>query len=332
MVLPNHIIIWLSIITIFSSVLSSFVHYLLTKPVERSILLLVKQSHQMEKGKFDHSLPVEGPEEIKELTNRFNLMNIRLNDAFNQIKQAEASRKELVANISHDLRTPMSSIKAFVTAIQDGVVEDDATFNRYLRTIGFETERLDQLIQQLFQLTLLDSGGIQLIYEPIRVDELLLAVLEHEQIHLEQKNIEIDVNLPSQIPSIDVDPLYFQKVLFNILDNAIRFSDEGGLITLSVVALPNQKIRISIRDEGEGISKEELPHIFERTYRIEKSRNKKFGGAGLGLAIAKTVVEKHKGSITATSEVGKGSEFMIVLPINRGEVGEKSEFEDFIST
>lgn len=86
MVLPNHIIIWLSIITIFSSVLSSFVHYLLTKPVERSILLLVKQSHQMEKGKFDHSLPVEGPEEIKELTNRFNLMNIRLNDAFNQIK------------------------------------------------------------------------------------------------------------------------------------------------------------------------------------------------------------------------------------------------------
>lgn len=331
MVLPNHIIIWLSIITIFSSLLSSFVHYLLTKPVERSILLLVKQSQQMEKGKFDHSLPVEGPAEIKELTNRFNHMNIRLNDAFNQIKQAETSRRELVANISHDLRTPMSSIKAFVTAIQDGVVEDDATFHRYLRTIGFEIERLDQLIQQLFQLSLLDSGGIQLTYKPIRVDELLLAVLEHEQIHLEQKKIEIDVNLPSQIPSIDVDRLYFQKVLFNLLDNAIRFSEEGGLITLSVVTLPDQKIKISIRDEGEGISNEELPYIFERTYRIEKSRNKKFGGAGLGLAIAKTIVEKHNGVINATSIVGKGSEFIIVLPINANEGEEKSEFEDFIS-
>jgi two-component system, OmpR family, sensor histidine kinase SaeS len=332
MVLPNHIIIWLSIITIISSLLSSFVHYLLTKPVERSIMLLVKQSHQMEKGKFNHSLPVEGPAEIKELTNRFNLMNARLNDAFNQIKQAESSRRELVANISHDLRTPMSSIKAFVSAIQDGVVEDDATFHRYLRTIGLETERLDQLIQQLFQLSLLDSDGIKLTYEPILVDELLLAVLEHEQIHLEQKKIEIAVNLPSQIPSIHVDRFYFQNVLFNLLDNAIRFSKEGGLITLSVETVQKQKMNISIKDEGEGISKEELTHIFERTYRIEKSRNKKFGGAGLGLAIAKTIVEKHNGRITVTSEVGKGSEFMIVLPINRSEVEEKSELEDFIST
>ena len=316
MVLPNHIIMWLSIITIFSSILSSFVHYSLTKPVERSIRLLVKQSHQMEKGKFDHSLPVEGPAEIKELTNRFNLMNVRLNEAFNQIKQAETSRRELVANISHDLRTPMSSIKAFVTAIQDGVVEDDATFQRYLRTIGLETERLDQLVQQLFQLSILDSGGIQFTYELIRVDELLLAVLEHEQIHLEQKNINIDVNLPKQIPAIKVDHLYFQKVLFNLLDNAIRFSEEGGLITLVVVTLPDQKIEISIRDEGEGISKEELPHIFERTYRVEKSRNQKFGGGGLGLAIAKTIVERHNGVITVISEVGKGSEFSIVIPIN----------------
>lgn len=330
MVLPNHIILWLSIITIFSSLLSSFVHYLLTKPVERSIQLLVKQSHQIEKGNFDHSLPVIGPAEIKELTNRFNHMNVRLKNAFQQLKKAEISRRELVANISHDLRTPMSSIKAFVTAIQDGVVEDEATYQRYLRTIGLETERLDQLIQQLFQLSLLDSGGIQLTYEQVRIDELLLIVLEHEQIHLQQKNIEIKVNLPKQIPTISVDRGYFQKVLFNIMDNAIRFSKEGGTITLTVVSLPNQKLEISIRDEGEGISQEELPHIFERTYRVEKSRNQKFGGAGLGLAIAKTIVERHHGVISVKSEVGKGSEFIIVMPIDQSEVGAKGEFEDFI--
>lgn len=331
MVLPNRIIVWLSIITIFSSLLSSFVHYILTKPIERSIQLLVKQSHQMEKGHFDHSLPVEGPAEIKELTNRFNHMNVRLHEAFNQIKKSEITRRELVANISHDLRTPMSSIKAFVTAIQDGVVDDEASYQRYLRTIGLETERLDQLIQQLFQLSLLDSGGIQLTYEYVAIDELLLTVLEHEQIHLQQKNIEINVNLPKQIPAISVDRIYFQKVLFNILDNAICFSEEGGSITLSVVHLPNHKMEISIRDEGEGISQEELPHIFERTYRVEKSRNQKFGGAGLGLAIAKTIVERHHGIISVKSEVGIGSEFIIVMPIHQREVGEKSEFEDFLA-
>ncbi len=189
-------------------------------------------------------------------------MNVRLNEAFNQIKLAETSRKELVANISHDLRTPMSSIKAFVSAIQDGVVEDDATFQRYLCTIGLETERLDQLVQQLFQLSLLDSGGIELTREPIRVDELLLTVLGHEQILIEQKNIKIDVKLPYQIPAIHVDRFYFQKVLFNLLDNAIRFSEEGGFITLTVMNSPNQKIKISIRDEGEGISSRGAPLYF----------------------------------------------------------------------
>lgn len=329
MVLDNYIIIWLSIITIFSSMLASFGHYFLTKPIERSIKLLVKQSHQMEKWNFDYSLPVEGPAEIRELTKRFNHMNYRLKGAFNQLKKAEISRRELVANISHDLRTPMSSIKAFVTAIQDGVVEDEASFQQYLRTIVLETERLDQLIQQLFQLSLLDSGGIKLNYEQVRIDEFLLRVLEHEQIHLQQKNIEMNINLPKQIPAISVDRLYFQKVLFNILDNAISFSEEGGSIILSVLSLPNQKVKLSIRDHGEGISKDELPYIFERTYRVEKSRNQKFGGAGLGLAIAKTIVERHHGVISVDSEVGKGSEFTIVIPINQSEVGEKSEFEDF---
>lgn len=330
MVLPNHIILWLSIITIFSSLLASFVHYLLTKPVERSIQLLAHQSQQLEQGHFGHSIPVEGPLEIRELTNRFNQMNIKLQNAFHEIKKAESSRRELVANISHDLRTPMSSIKAFVAAIQDGIVDDEETFKRYLRTISLETERLDQLIQQLFQLSLLDSSSIHLKFESVRADELLLSVLEHEQIHIKQKNIRIEVDLPKHTPVLHVDIQYFQKVLFNLLDNAIRFSEEGGVIALKVVMLSNQKVKISIRDEGEGISLEELQHIFERTYRIEKSRNKKFGGAGLGLAIAKTIVERHHGIITVTSEAGKGSEFSIILPISQREAEKEHEMEQFI--
>jgi two-component system, OmpR family, sensor histidine kinase SaeS len=205
MVLPTDVIVWLSVITIFSSLLSSYIHYLLTRPVQRSIALLANQSQRIAKGKFEGELPVEGPEEIRELIARFNDMNRQLNEAFTRIKHSETSRRELVANISHDLRTPMSSIKAFVMAIRDGVVDDEKTYRQYLHTIALETERLDQLIQQLFQLSLLDSGAIQLNLERSNIDQLLLDVLEHEQIHLQQKNIRIVTDLPYQIPPIQVD-------------------------------------------------------------------------------------------------------------------------------
>jgi two-component system sensor histidine kinase SaeS len=287
----------------------------MTKPVERSIRNLRDQSIQIAEKRFEGTVPVEGPVEIKELTQQFNEMNNRLNAAFEQIKQSEASRKELVANISHDLRTPMSSIKAFVTAIEDGIVEDEATFKRYLKTISLETERLDQLIQQLFQLSLLDSGAIELNKENVNLDELLLTVLQHEQIHLEQKNIQMNIEIPNDCPAIYVDRIYFQKLLFNLLDNAIRFTEIDGKIDINVVRQNDREIAISIRDFGEGIDENELSHIFERTYRVEKSRNKQYGGAGLGLAIVKTIAERHKGTVTVNSSPGKGSTFTVIIPI-----------------
>jgi two-component system sensor histidine kinase SaeS len=325
MVLPNNIIFWLSFITICSSLLSSVIHYFFTKPVERSIRLLAQESQEIAKGNFDGTLPVEGPSEIQELTQRFNQMSQQLNEAFHHIKQAEISRKELVANISHDLRTPMSSIKAFVSAIQDGVVEDEKTFKQYLKTIVLETERLDQLIQQLFQLSLLDSGAIQLKKEEINIDQLLLSVFEHEQIHLQKKKIQLNIELPNQIPKIAVDKNYFEKVLYNLLDNAIRFSPEKGIIEIKVEPIINNDLLISIKDYGDGIAEEDIPHIFERMYRVEKSRNQKYGGAGLGLAIAKTIVEMHGGKIMAESEVMKGSKFSIILPVKNREEGERNE-------
>lgn len=315
MVLPPRVIMWLLLITIVSSIISSYVHYLVTKPIERSIAMLTEQSRQIANGQFEPELPVAGPAEIRELTQRFNEMNVKLDDAFQQIKRQESTRRELVANISHDLRTPMSSIKAFVAAIQDGVVQDEETYLRYLRTISLETERLDELIQQLFQLSLLDSGAIEINRERTNLDDLLLSVLEHEQIHLEQKRLTVDVDIPKKLPAIYIDRSYFQQVLYNLIDNAIRYSPEGGRIEISVLVNNDEKLTIAIKDHGMGIAKEDLPYIFERTYRVEKSRNQKYGGTGLGLAIAKTIVERHKGDFTVSSEQGKGSVFSIILSI-----------------
>lgn len=315
MVLPPNVIMWLLVITIASSIISSYVHYLFTKPIERSIFKLTEQSRQMANVQFEDVLPVEGPIEIRELTQRFNEMNIKLNEAFHQIKLQESTRRELVANISHDLRTPMSSIKAFVSAIQDGIVNDEETYTRYLKTISLETERLDELIQQLFQLSLLDSGAIGVNRERTNIDDLLVSVLEHEQIHLEQKELTINIDIPRKLPTIYVDRSYFQQVLYNLIDNAIRYSYEGGAIQITVTELSNQQLMIAIKDTGRGIAEEDLPYIFERTYRAEKSRNQKFGGYGLGLAIAKTIVERHEGTLAVSSELGKGSVFTILLPI-----------------
>lgn len=317
MVLPPKVIMWLLLITIVSSVISSYVHYLFTKPIERSIGMLTEQSRQIANGKFEDTLPVAvaGPVEIRELTQRFNEMNTKLAEAFQQIKRQESTRRELVANISHDLRTPMSSIKAFVSAIQDGVVQDEETYSRYLKTISLETERLDELIQQLFQLSLLDSGAIEIHRERTNLDDLLLSVLEHEQIHLEQKGLTVDVDIPKKLPAIYIDRSYFQQVLYNLIDNAIRYSPEGGRIEITVSVLNDRKLTIAIKDYGMGIAKEDLPYIFERTYRVEKSRNQKYGGSGLGLAIAKTIVERHEGKLTVSSEHGKGSVFSIFLSL-----------------
>lgn len=313
MVLPPRVIMWLLLITIVSSIISSYVHYLVTKPIERSIGMLTEQSRQIANGQFKNELPVAGPVEIRELTQRLNEINVKLDEAFQQIRRQESTRRELVANISHDLRTPMSSIKAFVAAIQDGVVQDEETYTRYLRTISLETERLDELIQQLFQLSLLDSGAIEINRERVNIDDLLLTVLEHEQIHLEQKGLTVDVDIPKRLPAIYIDRSYFQQVLYNLIDNAIRYSPEGGRIEITVSVLNDGKLTIAIKDHGMGIAKEDLPYIFERTYRVEKSRNQKYGGSGLGLAIAKTIVERHEGNLTVSSEQGKGSEFSILL-------------------
>lgn len=313
MVLPPRVIMWLLLITIVSSIISSYVHYLVTKPIERSIGMFTEQSRQIANGQFKNELPVAGPVEIRELTQRLNEINVKLDEAFQQIRRQESTRRELVANISHDLRTPMSSIKAFVAAIQDGVVQDEETYTRYLRTISLETERLDELIQQLFQLSLLDSGAIEINRERVNIDDLLLTVLEHEQIHLEQKGLTVDVDIPKRLPAIYIDRSYFQQVLYNLIDNAIRYSPEGGRIEITVSVLNDGKLTIAIKDHGMGIAKEDLPYIFERTYRVEKSRNQKYGGSGLGLAIAKTIVERHEGNLTVSSEQGKGSEFSILL-------------------
>ena len=313
MILSVSMIGWLSLLTVLSAFISFLVYYLLTSPVERSIKRLAEEAHHISENDFGTKIPEEGPVEIRSLTHQFNEMSTRLSQSFQAIQKAEQSRRELVANISHDLRTPMASIRAFIQAIQDGVVEDPKSKAQYMRTISLEVERLDQMIQQLFELSVYDSGTMQLHKEWTALDQWLLEVMEHKRFILEEQHREVHIDFPERVKEVYMDGEKMKRVLVNLLDNALRHSKVGTDISIRIRQQDNF-IFIELEDHGEGISQEHLPHIFDRTYRVEASRNQKYAGTGLGLAIARHIVEAHEGKIFAASELGTGSTFTVQLP------------------
>ncbi|WP_187273890.1 cell wall metabolism sensor histidine kinase WalK [Paenibacillus sp. N3.4] len=242
-------------------------------------------------------------------------MTSNLNESFQKLRTAEASRKELIANVSHDLRTPMASIQAFVEALQDDVIQDKATFDRYLQTIRLETGRLDGLIQELFKLSQLDAGGTVFAPERYDVDHLLLDGLQSLAFHLEEKQLKIEVDLPDRLPPVAIMPQEMKRVLSNILHNAIRYSPFGGTIRLKAEQISDQFVRLDIEDQGEGMEESDHIKIFDRFYRADPSRTRASGGAGLGLAIAKSIVHLHGGAIGVESQKEKGSRFWFTIPI-----------------
>lgn len=305
---------WLSGITAGVGLLSFVLQYVLTKPLEKSIARITERTVKVAEGDFHTEVPLIGPQEFKLLAQQFNEMSSKLKDSFDHLHQSESARRELIANVSHDLRTPLASIQAFVEALEDDVIKDEATFQRYLNTIRLETMRLGGLIQDLFDLSSLEAQGEPFDPQPSHVDELLLSTLESFSFHLAEKQLNVDIELPDRLPAAMMVAAQMKRVLSNLLQNAIQHSSTGGTITLTATE-QEAFLRIAVMDQGEGIEAEETTRIFERFYRIDKSRSKSNGGAGLGLAIAKSIVERHGGEIGVQSTKGEGSCFWFTLPV-----------------
>lgn len=310
---PEKILV-LSIVTAAAGLISFLTHYILTKPIHRAIRLISLESEKIAEGQFKGKVPALGALEFRELADRFNTMSGKLEKSFTQLQQAEVSRKELVANVSHDLRTPLASIQSFVEALQDGVIEDEETFQKYLKTIRLESERISHLIEDLFQLSQLDSGFASHTPEPFHLDDLVLQTLENQYVQLEKCKIDVSVLIPDKMPAVIIVPHQIKRVLINLLENAIRYSSFGGRIEIKAENVPGDFVKIVVSDEGEGIAEEDRAKVFNRFYRVEKSRNKQHGGSGLGLSIAKSIVEIHGGSIGVENRPGGGSSFWLMLP------------------
>ncbi len=224
-----------------------------------------------------------------------------------ELKKIEKVRREFLANVSHELRTPLTSIRGFLEAMIDGVI-DEQEREKYLQIMHQETLRLGRLVSDVLELARLESGKVELERREINLALLIERTLLKLTPQLEEKNLVVKKQISPELPHILADEDRTEQVLLNLLNNAIFFSPQGGEITIGVIR-KGEYVEVSIEDQGPGIPEEELPYIFERFYRVEKSRAKKHGGLGLGLSIAKQIIELHGGEIAVESKPGQGSRF-----------------------
>jgi signal transduction histidine kinase len=289
--------------------LGSFFAHALTGRIAR----LEDAARKIQSGELSERVNVGGTDEIAALGNAFNQMADRLQSAQQKQKELEAMRRDLVAWAGHDLRTPLTSIQVLVEALSDGVVDDPESTRKYLLQAKKQVDILSLLVNDLFQVSQLDAGGLPLQFEIASLTDLISDTLESFSGQAEQRQVHL-----SGFAAPDIDPLSFDvqhmgRVLNNLVSNALRYTPPGGSVFIQAERLPG-KVVITIRDTGEGIAPEDLPHVFERFYRGEKSRSRASGGAGLGLAIVKGIVEAHGGTISVKSIPEAGTDFTFTLP------------------
>jgi signal transduction histidine kinase len=271
----------------------------ITKPIRE----LTSATHAMASGQLGQQVTVRSKDEIGELAQSFNKMNDDLARSFNL-------RKQMTADIAHELRTPLSLIIGHAEAVNDGVLPPT---HENFEIIREEAERLEKLVNDLRTLSLADAGELSLDFQPVDVNKLLSDIKTHYMVQFNQKRISLDLEPAADILKVNLDPVRFSQVLMNILDNALRYTPDGGRVAISTKQLKGV-VEIAIHDSGEGVTPEEASHLFDRFYRADESRTRDDGGSGLGLAIAKSIVEMHKGRVWAESEKGKGLRTIIQLP------------------
>ncbi len=229
------------------------------------------------------------------------------------LRRAEQSRRMFLANISHDLRTPIASLQAMIETLQDGALDDRSAAEDFLVRMDDEVQGLNRLVREFLELTRIESGQLELTPSPTDVRALLAAAAARMTAQAQQRGDTIDLVLPDQLPLLTIDAARIEQVLLNLLQNALTWTPRGGRITLGA-ELRDDQVVIWVRDTGIGIPPEDLPHIFERFYKADQARSG--GGTGLGLAIAKHLVERHGGQIGASSQPGYSTTVTFTLPLS----------------
>jgi two-component system phosphate regulon sensor histidine kinase PhoR len=229
-------------------------------------------------------------------------------------KQIEAMRRDFISNVSHELRTPLAAMKALTETLQAGAINDPPAAQRFLEQMETEVDSLNLLVSELLELSRTESGRVPLNLAPTRPIDIISQAKDRLRLQVERAGLTLNVACPDDLPPVVADEGRVQQVVTNLLHNAIKFTPSGGTVTVgATLQQEKQEVLFFIIDTGIGVAEEDLPRIFERFYKTDRSRSS--GGTGLGLAIARHQVEAHGGLIWAESQVGKGSTFYFTLPL-----------------
>ena len=234
-----------------------------------------------------------------------------------ELKQLDQIRRDFVANVSHELRTPLSILRGYIEVLFDEPQTSREELTRILSIMERHSKRLQRLVNDLLSLAQLESSQATLEVSVVRVDELFNNLVRDWKEKLAAKNLKVVVDLAPEALTLQADATRLEEVLYNLLDNAVKFSPENGQVHLRATRLGSDMV-LSVADSGFGISKEHLPRIFERFYRADKARSRELGGTGLGLAIVKHIAQLHGGRVEAESEVGRGTTIRVILPVRLG--------------
>lgn len=297
--------------------------YLVSKSVFKPIEALKHAANQIKEGNLDFRIETNSKDEIGELCLAFEEMRGKLQESVDMQIQYENNRKELISNISHDLKTPVTAIKGYVEGIMDGVAASPEKMDKYIKTIYRKAADIDRLIDELFLFSKLDLNKLPFNFEPTNIITYMQDCVEELQLDLEKKNFSLIYHnyLEDSNTEVLADRERLKRVITNIVENAVKYNkNEKGIIEI-YLDKDIDYIKFQIKDNGQGIPEKDIPFVFDRFYRADLSRNTSTGGSGLGLAIAKLIIEEHGGSIWADSAEGIGTSIYFTLKqieLNKG--------------
>ena len=290
---------------------------LLSRRVLAPVALLSSVARRLGQGDLTQRVPATGKDEIGQLGLTFNTMADRL-------ERAEHQRRGLMTDVAHELRTPLSNIQGYLEAVRDGVLKPDGPT---IDTIYQQAAHLSGLVEDLRVLALVEAGALRLSSRPDALDDVLRRSVEGVRPRAEQSGVTVSLDAPRDLPLVQMDRTRIAQVVGNLLENAIAHTPEGGRVRVAAETARPSRARVTVADSGEGIAEDDLPRVFERFYRVDPSRSRATGGAGLGLTIAKQLVEAHGGAIRAESAPGRGSRFVFELPVAAAPVQQETTGE-----
>ncbi len=292
-------------------------NYLVSRSIIKPISILKEGTERIKSGDLNFEIKAISNDEIGQLNKAFEEMRIKLKESVNLQLQYEENRKELLSNISHDLKTPITSIIGYVEGIKDGVANTPQKMEKYLSTVYLKAKDMDSLIDELFLFSKLDLKKEPFNFETVELDKYMRDYVEELNLDLLEQEVHIEFHLLNKPIYVTADREKLKRVLANLISNCVKYmnKDQKNISISLQEQLGN--VVVQVTDNGQGIEPSALPYIFDRFYRAEQSRNSQTGGSGLGLAIAKQIIGEHGGEIWATSELGKGTS--VFFSLKKGE-------------